>query len=1475
MTNPFADLASPEDQKKNPFIDIAAPSPEIMAKAEQLAATMAPASTHVESPAPLIPSMPPTPVLGPPPVAGQKVVDSIESFDAFLEHSRKLRTGEIPTIPYEVEHFIKPISAFEYSKTGQELINFVRAFSSHTISNTMVGLVTLPFTTGYDAGKEIQLSGGFGSAMQEAAELEFGKMDPDQADEARRGFAAFMMSLAVPEMLVTRVAGTTSLAGAVVRGAAPAYGSRAIAAGAGRALGRTGRGLLLGQAEGVAGGAAFGAFSAPPEERTARAIAFGVAAAPFGLTIAALKMAGRATPAITDAATADLLAQGRTARPFDITEPLNKGPMAPYDPRSTAIKDEPLRVARLSDADLRREHRITQGLVKGSVENDMGAHRAPGPMTEVSSLEFDRLLTKFNLLDKELVSRNLTEEVFPGYVAPESIQPSPVPVVPSDVPNSVNGPLAAPASAPAMAAKMDALIKADGDLAAAIIHDFKSLPEAGMMLIPGVEKPGKALGIARSVIGDRANALNGQVDVTVAVHQRADGAYNIAIGKPGSLLELHKEQFVREGFIVGQEVSVNGKTYRYAMANKDQAVVLDIGTGKPLTVPKTQIRHASGITEAQLVPEEIQKQLATVLDADELSLFNSLVKKHLDAPVQNVTTTQKASSNGMYLDRSHAGGFVVRDTKTGEQLFRTPYEAEAAAFIDRSGVAQTTSFDFGGPPPDVPGSVMPATEQGPGPNQPNDIPALGGLTKVFAAMGATIPWFTRMRDWFVDVDNVLGTRLLGEVYTPTQDALMKMDNRSRPHLTKLVDIYKKYGEKMSGEERIEVSRARQAFSAADIIAGRASFFKNRKVSPQEVNAAKLLAEDLQVDTQKIYRYRRNLQGVIEARAKEEGIPVQQLPPEIRGEETAELNRNMSMTPNDLRAAELFNIIVQQDLDQVSLYAVSKLADALLDKTPSRAEYMNKMKFTPEQRQAVRALDDFYGDAELIKDLELKDQQLVEGYLNHYRAQAAHGATSSESAFAWQKRIMKGDIPAERSFISDMIRSGELNWYDEDPFNAAMRYVRAGFASRDFLPTWNSALRSVQDQLSKMGPKGEKPFMVARSYLSEMRGIPPASVQFTQEITDALLDSFQVQASVDVRKNITNTILYTSSGAALGFRMAQGVRDFTDFSVKYSSRFGYKRFGNAVRKGFEPGAYKWLAEKGLVTSISPVEFATPADLARSPLWRNLGQFPDHLKKFADLGLTVSLQKHFYEVAQAAAYLDTREVVLAEMSKFVKQEIPKAQFYKNVKLFTYDRPSQLEFDKIVNSGDVERAADYLGKETYREVLGVFGMANHPYGWGTNTGKLAGQFGNWPVHSRSFYLRGISQGTAGDRLGFATRFAMSQAAIKGASVVSGFNLYSWYALPGLVFTGGPAIQTGLLAAQLASPFDTDRAIAKSRLQRMLPLMGEGPTSVGSLFIPGSYAVNDIIKAFQQAENPIEFLGRATGIPLSQDRSWLDEIF
>lgn len=1007
-------------------------------------------------------------------------------------------------------------------------------------------------------------------------------------------------------------------------------------------------------------------------------------------------------------------------------------------------------------------------------------------------------------------------------------------------------------------------IKTSADLSATIVENVRNEP-SNMSIVPGIENPSRSLEVAHGVLGD---------ELITAIHKRADGTFDVGVGGKGSPLESPalRNQFIEEGYFNGQAVSYNGKNYRYQglSSTPEQASVGVPGSSERINVPVSELRRTPSVKIIEGRPSSIEV-LRDILDPEDFAVFRKLSDEVFPEQPQEISLRNRASTNGLIVDRASTGDYIIRDHLSGEEQHRARTEKEAREFVDNSGQAESINYDAEMPiDPDVPGNVMPPPSPGRRVNEPFDFPAQTSLQTMVNAWSATTPFLTPFRSWAAAVDALLGTRILEKVYLPTQETTGRALAAGNPFFKRLQRIETTLNKAGILEARREVVFDYiQKMSESELRGSHREGLgplRSRSASEGELKSADILIE-LDVDSIRIYDFIRLRRGLLEAEARKARVEVDQLPEEFVKQLEQQLINDRNMTPNEVTAVAFFEFIKEHDVNNLALDIVTKIADAHRNNTPSQAEFAREMEMTGVELQAARDIEQIYIDVAADPRVPISDDRLIRGYIPHYAEQ--------QTAVPEHSNLNQRGISAERKFVNGMIRSGEINAYDRDPIRTTARYIRAAYNAGEVNPAWNAARKYLREELGQLtGKEGRLARMVTESYLNEVRGIPAHSVQFTQKIFDTVLEKLGMKVEINIRNDVVNTYLAMTNTAFMAGRVGLAARDFTQFMVFHYSRFG-RLSGRRTVRALELASKMSAEEKqalidaGELPTIGPIEFNTPSELLESEVGRPLRGFPSFMRKAADAGLTASGQKNSYEFTYLASFLEARETALREIGRITRDELTKEEAYSNMELQSYDLATQKAFNAFVSDGQYERASTLLGRQTAREIVTEFGKANHPWGWGTNIGRVATQYGTWATNATQFMLRGASQpGTAG--LKFAARFAMTQAALHATGTVLGFDLFSWMTLPGLFFLGGPSVQMVGLINDAISGRGIDKDLARARLKQILPNFDD-PRSP---FLPGSYFLGDILQAIDDADNPVEFFGRGTGIPLKKGRSMLDDL-
>lgn len=368
---------------------------------------------------------------------------------------------------------------------------------------------------------------------------------------------------------------------------------------------------------------------------------------------------------------------------------------------------------------------------------------------------------------------------------------------------------------------------------------------------------------------------------------------------------------------------------------------------------------------------------------------------------------------------------------------------------------------------------------------------------------------------------------------------------------------------------------------------------------------------------------------------------------------------------------------------------------------------------------------------------------------------------------------------------------------------------------------------------------------------------------TQQVIDNTSRDLKLDLELDVKRHITDAIVTSISSSIQGFRIKYGVMDFTTMTTVYFSRNGSKRTGNMWKygkQGVDGITREALKEKGIVKDLSPIFLADLAEYGASS--RTVGRAGQIYNKAVEVGFQTTGQKQIYEIAQSGAYLETWKHTGEWLRKLSRGEVTKAQAYKKMGIDTYELAAGKHFEELVSNSKFEDAADFLGKQAIRELVGVYQMANAPYGWNTNTGRLLGQFGRYPAWIGAYTRRLASRGTRRQRAQNLMRFAVANSVIGGAGAAMGVNLFNWMPLTGMLFTGGPASDMAMTAIEAVSGYGGEKELAQSRLrQYMLYDPFAERWNVGQPYLPGSYFINDLVKA-SQAEDGLEMLTRGLGL-------------
>ena len=1036
------------------------------------------------------------------------------------------------------------------------------------------------------------------------------------------------------------------------------------------------------------------------------------------------------------------------------------------------------------------------------------------------------------------------------------------------------------------------------DVVSTILRSHTELHSDGISIITGVTSIGDIVRQVKTILPP---------GTLIAKHLRPDGTYDVAVGGVNSKLKGAVAQFETTGHYEGETVAVDGKHYEFVRSgvlrdadgnNVDVAWVRHPEEGVDALVPweMNRVRRAGWANEkpVERITQELLQEISEALTPVEFKAFKRIIDElnPTDGTIApSGTLESSAASNNFMVRKSAPGRWDVLDQETGVVIKHgLKSKKEAETFINETTQAAGPTFvGSGNVPPDIPvDPIMSAASPPPPGNsmglmEPMVIPKVGRISSIIdwfqQAMGNHMRYLVDAKTRIEALDRTKKTNALNIVYFPTQQGFMRVHAETKPWFERAKKSEKNSGLKTE-EQRELAFDYMETMSYDQMIHD--GLQVDRPPTAEEIRIGNEWAAG-NVDLIKVSNYMMELDGLIEAMTKEKGSALNTQEINLI---KAELQRSSYMTEADIKAAEQTAYILTQDMNELSLYNVRRLATALMKNTPTREEFARDNNLSGRTIKAVKELEQMY--QELAEVFDIPDYRQLRGFINHVREYGKGSASGFDSTFLKQRAA--GKLGNLRDFVSDRVRTGEINQFNTDPYTAIATYIRTGFEKLYLKDAWETAQEYViRESIRQHGSTDQYAatdfYKILQGYMDDVKGLPSESTIRANQLFQETLVRLGVEleglpvvgklfrrgqgagkwlGNIDLTKDVVNTFLSMHTMSALALRMGLGHRDFYDYMQAYGSRVGYTRAFTQL-KNTNPltpsgGAIiKDLKERGIINTQRHIEFGHGSESTRNKI-----------NRLAELGLIGSLQPMYHTWIQAATYMDMWHTVPRELGKVKSESNPKGtqtlnEAYEKIKVFTFDEGVKKEFDRLVKEGDIEGAADYLGRANAVEISGRYGLGNNPEKWKTNWGRLLTQFGYWPVFRRTQFLRGLSQGTRKDRLGFLGRHIMGQAALYGLGKGFGFNFTNWYTVPGFAFTGSPVYSHLVNLGYLINGSEQDRYRALNNFNRLMPTF----THPLSLYVPGSYVVYDFIKALEDPNIRTIFqqLGRMQGIKPSEE--------
>jgi hypothetical protein len=569
--------------------------------------------------------------------------------------------------------------------------------------------------------------------------------------------------------------------------------------------------------------------------------------------------------------------------------------------------------------------------------------------------------------------------------------------------------------------------------------------------------------------------------------------------------------------------------------------------------------------------------------------------------------------------------------------------------------------------------------------------------------------------------------------------------------------------------------------------------------------------------------------------------------------------------NHQEVVDIFNQIKGMNVKEASLGFIVRLARSIKNQEVSQSEFATKNKMPLDMLRAGNALEQMYRD--LAPVFGISPEQRLSGYMTHARI------TSKGNLGETLEQHFSGDVKT-RQFYAKMARTGEISAYETDPIRAMLRYIKAGFDAKHLSESIASAQESLNAEIKKMPLQAQaQARAIGDKYISDIKGWLSAGDQATESAVSELLGRLGISSDINVRRNVVNAISATVPAATQGMRVVAGARDFATGTQMYGARFGLNRMRRMIEMGARGMTGDTRAEMerlGIINVAGPITISDATESATTALGVAGRTATRTLDKATHVMFRLSGQQDVYAMMHVGAYLETQARASTELLKLSRGEQKWNAVRKGLKLDTYDAPVAQEFRKRVENQDYAGAARFLAQQTGYETIGVYGLANHPYGWGTNIGRIAGQFGSWPMWYARAVGRLATRGTFAQRAaGMARLVGLNQATMAAGAAV-GLNLSNWSILNGITYTGGPGVDAARAVLQSVGGYGYEQQEGIRKLKKYLPYdPTSGQFNVRQLYIPGSFFVNDLINAADQAAqgNPGAAVAQGLGFkPLQQ---------
>lgn len=563
---------------------------------------------------------------------------------------------------------------------------------------------------------------------------------------------------------------------------------------------------------------------------------------------------------------------------------------------------------------------------------------------------------------------------------------------------------------------------------------------------------------------------------------------------------------------------------------------------------------------------------------------------------------------------------------------------------------------------------------------------------------------------------------------------------------------------------------------------------------------------------------------------------------------------LSGSPKDhLEIMRWFDSAVVNKQSEINLLAVSRYFS---QGELTRAQFIQKFQMTKKE---IDLADDMM---EILSEAFPTGRQGADRFTKGVFPEASRWITAGMSL---DRKLVDKFFGQEALFLHTRLESGALSPYIRDPSTFVYRTVRGRMMEDFFDPILKTeimpALEAMELRYKGMAP-GVQQAQIKRAhenmlrYVRELQGTPDKSFEILNSAVGQIFQHMGVDVPADVAQDFLQKLAHLTYKAFIPFRPLLLIRNSAEV-VRLGGTVGGQDLGAGIRYVMEnrKAAFEEAVKAGAIKPDLPVFPVDNAGLVGFGIRGASGRpgFDKVLRQTQKVGNKINdvteIGMGWYQKVDEL----TRAVAFHSMKNRVNRfrglaEKDFAVFKQKAKINTFDETEIMEFTRLWQSGDKNSAVDYISRVFSDNSLFLYGSANHPVGWGSAWGVMFGQFGTWPVQYFTWLGRGMTRGSFADRAQFAAWNFGAMGGMVWAGSEFDLDLRSYWGVPSLGYTGGPYADLFLDAVRLVGGNERERALARASINSTLD-----PTTVPTMYVPLSAAIDDMVDAVTKYNDPI----------------------